>query len=369
METDTSQRPARGYSGSTTGLSASDLHQKALCDTVANVAKGCAHGCEFCYLKASPQYVFDPGGEIGDHGFDGSDDWGAYALYRDRLPATVARELERGIGDADAWTPKGRGVVGLSFGTDPYFDPEAARITGITLRLLRDHGRPARVLTRNPALAYHAHGDLYRELAELGLVTVGTSVPSLDAADVAAIEPRAPAPSHRLRGLQQFADSGVPVYVSASPTYPTMTREDLQRLLEAAMTVDPSVVFHEPINPRRGNMADCRTAAEAAGRDDLAAAFHRLDDSPEVWARYARRQFAAVQSLADAQDVPIHLWPDESLPTHVDGDWAWWLRQWRAVQSPEPWPDRPARPPEKMPDLPTPDSTQATFSDLPITNE
>lgn len=359
------RQPERGYSDSTSGFTESDLHKKTLCDTVLNVAKGCPHGCEFCYNKAAPQYVFDPGEEIGDHGFDGSDDWGDYALYRDQLPATVARELARGIGDTDAWTAKGRGVVGLCFGTDPYFDPEAARITGITLRILRDHARPARILTRNPALAYHAHGDLFEDMAGLGLLTIGTSVPTLDDRAAKAIEPRAPTPEHRLRGLQNIADAGVPVYVSMSPTYPTMGRGDLLSLLEAIMEVGPSVVFHEPINPRKGNMGDCQSAAADAGRADLAREFQRLQGSRSEWAAYARRQFYLVQLIAERLDAPIHLWPDEALPDHVDGEqWAWWLRQWRAAQSPEPWPDRPARDPAVMPELPDPKPTQSTLAEV-----
>ncbi len=355
---------ARGYSSSTSGLGASSLDKKALCDTRADPAKGCPHGCEFCYNKASPQYRFDPGDEIADHGFDGSGDWGEYALYREHLPAVIARELAQGTGHTDRWTERGRGVVGLSFGTDPYFDADVARITGITLRLLRDHARPARILTRNPAMAYHAHGDLLSKMADLGLVTIGSSIPTLDADAAAAIEPRAPAPQHRLRGLELFADDGVPVYVSMSPTYPTASLADLDALLDSIGALDPTVVFHEPINPRAGNMADCQQAAAAASLDGLATAFDVLANDRDAWVEYAVQQFRQVQTLGSEKGLPVHLWPDEALLDRVNDDVAEWLDAWRRLQSPEPWPDRPARAPGSMPPLPPAPDVQSRLQEV-----
>lgn len=340
------QQIARGHSESTTGLSDSDLNKKALCDYVANVAKGCPHGCEFCYNKAAPQYTFDPGGEIEAHGRDGSDDWGDYVLYRDRLPEAVAKDLERGL---SKWTDRGRGVVGLCFGTDPYFDPTAARITGITLRVLRDHLRPARVLTRNPALAWQKHAPLFVELAQFGLVTIGASIPTLNEDEVSAVEPRAQPVRRRLEYLKRFSAAGVPVYVSMSPTYPTIRApREMRELLEAIAEVDPAVVFHEPINPRKGNMADTRQAALHAGEYHLADQLAELEGDMDAWYRYACTHLKWAQREAQDLDLPIHLWPDQQLVDNAEFSEEMWLETWKKRQSPEPWPQR------DTPDAPLP---------------
>ncbi|MFW5918312.1 MAG: radical SAM protein [Haloferacaceae archaeon] len=353
--------PIVGHSRSTTGLSASKLHEKALCDLVANVAKGCSHGCSFCYNRAAPQYRHDPGGEIEAHGVDDpSDAWGEYVLYRHDLPETVASQLAHS--PPQQWTERGRGVVGLSFGTDPYMDATTARITGQTLRLLRDHGRPARILTRNPTLAWKRHRRLLVEMAQYGLATIGTSVPSLEDDHVAAIEPLAPPVERRLADLASFEAAGVPIYVSMSPTYPTLDRMAVRSLLMRLSEVNPSVIFHEPINPRRGNLEASVEAAEQADAPGLAAALRTITDDRTAWRQYALSQFRDVQEIGADLGLPIHLWPDAQLIEATSGAVAEWLTAWKQAQSPEPFPDREhvARDPGEMPPLP---ATQRTLQE------
>lgn len=344
-----------GASPSKTALSESSLNEKALCDYVINVAEGCTHGCEFCYNKAAPQYVFDPGEKLANAGVeDPADEWGDYVLYRDDLPQHLARDLRR---TQDNWrtTRRGGGVVGLSFGTDCYMDRRAAQITGAAVTLLANAERPIRILTRKPRVAAQLHGPLYEQVVERTDVTVGASIPALDEAAVAAIEPEAPSVEHRLAGLAQFETLGVPVYVSMSPTYPTASKADLRALLERiTATVDPTVVFHEPINPRAGNLEDCVTAARAAGVDALADELPRLRDDESAWVEYALTHLQWVQEIATDLDVPIHLWPDATLaekaPTAAEREW---VQAWRGRPSPEklgdsadgsnPYPDLPGR--------------------------
>lgn len=91
-----------------------------------------------------------------------------------------------------------------------------------------------------------------------------------------AIEPRAPPPEQRVRGLAEFADAGVKTYASMSPTYPTQDRQDLREQLQTVAACDPSVIFHEPINPRAGNFCMTVEAASEAGELTLANALDGL---------------------------------------------------------------------------------------------
>jgi len=332
-----------GTSPSQTALSESALNQKALCDYVVNVADGCRHGCSFCYVQSMPSTWGDPGGKYAAAGIDDpSDEWGSYALYREDLPQNLADDCQRLMGSDDDGAPRwrttrrGRGIVGLSFATDCYMDRRTAAITGWALRVLGGHRRHMRVLTRNPKLAAALHGDLLAGLGRAGLLTVGTSISTVIEGEAGAIEPDAPAIRHRLAGLRKLERKGVPVFVSLSPTYPTHDKDALRATLcEINLYVSPTVVFHEPINPRSGNIDACVEQACETDQFALARALTRIRDTPR-WVKYALQQLRWVQGLGDELDLPIHLWPDKRLvseaPTAAEREWC---EAWRSRPSPE----------------------------------
>lgn len=327
-------------------LSESDLNKKYLCDKIVNVATGCAHGCRFCYVPSSPNIRARP--EMLNNTVDvenPQEEWGSYVLYRDHIPDELPGILDR----KQKWkrTERGCGIVGISFGTDCYMDRRAGEITRATVEALTTRDRYARVLTRNPVLAAQDM-ETFKEAGEH--VIVGSSINSLDEHEVGSIEINAPGPEQRLRGLQKFANNDVPVYVSMSPTYPTMGEQDIRELMEELAELDPRVIFHEPINPRGGNFQMTVDAAWAAGEDELGAALAELRDE-ETWVQYALTQFYWVQKIAEELDLPVHLWPDKQLINAVDGEHEAWLEAWFARQSPEEFAGR-NTPDTDMPALP-----------------
>jgi DNA repair photolyase len=214
----------KATSPSQTALSESQLHKKGLCDYVVNVADGCSHGCAFCYVPSMPMIWGDPGEKFADAGIeDPQDEWGEYALYRDAVVENTARDCQRLLPDDWRCTRRGRGLVGISFGTDCYMDPRAGELTKGVVGVLTGHEptldglpdgvdpgtdenpRPVRILTRNPKLLADLHGEFYRDLP-LDAVTIGSSIPSLNQAEVSAIEGRAPPVRHRLDGLREGLD-------------------------------------------------------------------------------------------------------------------------------------------------------------------
>ncbi|MEZ3117900.1 radical SAM protein [Halobaculum sp. MBLA0147] len=340
--------PTTGTDPTKTLLSESSLNDKDLCDYVVNVATGCRHGCKFCYvpatpnIRARPEMLSEKAGVENPQG-----EWGEYVLYRDGLGERLADHLDR----KRTWreTTGGQGIVGVSFSTDCYMDGRAGKITRNVVEALTSRGLYTRILTRNPILALQDQ-DVIVDAEEY--VTIGSSIPTLDAELSQAIEPSAPAPQQRLRGLQKWNDLGVTTFVSMSPTYPTHTKADLREVLEAIQTVDPDVVFHEPINPRAGNFDLTVQAAADAGLETLASELKQLEDRSQ-WVEYAVDHFRAVQSLAAELDIDVHLWPDDQLLSYLDdGNTQEWLATWKARQSPEDFADRPS-PDTEPPALPT----------------
>jgi DNA repair photolyase len=228
-------------------LSESALSKKSLCDYVINVATGCRHGCRFCYVPSTPQVRTRPD-MLTDHADveDPQREWGSYVLYRDDLPERLDGILKR----KRTWntTPKGRGVVGISFATDCYMDGRAGRITRDVVAILAAHDLDARVLTRNPILALQ-NLPTFRNPGER--VTIGSLIPALDAEQVGAIEPHAPAPGNRLRGLREFADAGV--LSNAGPRGPPgATRSHRRRRTGSRLSRTDQSPRRELRNDRRG---------------------------------------------------------------------------------------------------------------------
>lgn len=322
-------------------LSESGLYHKSLCDYVINVATGCSHGCKFCYVPSTPNISARKDMLEDRAGVDDTqEEWGSYLLYRDDLPERLGRTLER----KQKWkfTERGRGVVMLSSGTDCYQDRRAGQITRGCLIELIKHRIPVRILTRSPSVVRDI--DVLKRATEISdngkLVRVGSSIPCLNEEHVRAIEPNAPVPSARLDALQQLSDEGIPVYVSMSPTYPTQTKDDIFHLVGEFASLDPEVVFHEPINPRGGNFEMTVQAAKESDNEKLATELDKLRDR-DYWIDYSLKHMRWAQEAGEKHNVDIHIWPDKQVISSVDSDIGEDLQAQRNKPSPEKFPEVP----------------------------
>lgn len=313
-------------------ISESHLYEKSLCDHVVNVATGCRHGCKFCYVPTTPGYEGRAEMLSEQAGVDElQEEWGSYLLYRDDLPERLYEEIQQTAPEELRDTERGRGVVMLSSGTDPYQDRRAGQITRSTIHELISRDIPVRVLTRSSIVVKDV--DLFRDAGNL--ITVGSSIPSFDEEMVKTLEPGAPPPLTRWEALDMLQLEGVPVFVSMSPTYPTMDEHGLHRLLTRFMALRAQVIFHEPINPRGKNFDLMINTLEEAGFEEQAEKFRRLQDVEE-WVEYALKHLNWVQQKAeDLGAPPIHSWPDRELVRATRGHLRDQLAAMRQSPSPE----------------------------------
>lgn len=294
---------------------------KSLSNWAFNTAVGCSHGCRFCYVPSAA--TIKQGPALARYGvIDADAEWGDYVLLRPWDEKKFLASLR-----AAETTPRaglkrdGNRAIFFCSTTDPYQvihhpDPERARhlqtharfVLQRALELIRDQSTlNVRILTRSPLAKLDF--DLYRSFGPRLLF--GMSLPTLRNDFARVYEPKAPAPSQRLKTLQAAREAGLNVFVAMAPTYPECDESDLRATLQALVPIQPTTIFHEPINVRAENVARMQVEAVRLGlalQTDVFA-------TRESWQDYAVESLRTVERIAAelGQGACLHLWPDKSL--------------------------------------------------------
>ncbi|MBP8261599.1 MAG: radical SAM protein [Verrucomicrobia bacterium] len=320
---------------------------KSLSEWALNFVIGCGHGCRYCYVPSSS--LNKQAAKLALLGVDDPDaQFGDYVFLRPWDEAAFLASLRSAENrPADKLKPDGNRAVMLCTTTDAYQavrDPELQAhlrmMVRRSLELIRDHSTiNVRILTRSPLVR-----EDFDLLSSLGpRVMLGMSIPTLRNDLARVYEPAAPAPTQRLRVLQEAAKLGIPTFVAIAPVFPECDEADIRQTLQAVADAGVWTVFAEPVNIRAENVA--RIEAHAASLDI------RLNTSvfkdAETWQAYAINTLKTIERIADEIGVSdrLHLWPDAALGTGValkrlpphqrEAHTAWLNRYWNRVSE---WP-------------------------------
>jgi DNA repair photolyase len=324
---------------------------KSLSNWSFNIAVGCSHGCTFCYVPEVSTIKLAK--HLAAYGVaDPDEEWGRYVLLRSWDEQRFLASLRVAESTPRArLNPDGNRAVIYCSTTDPYQvfrhpDPQqrknlsdsARHLVRRSLELIRERSTlNVRILTRSP-LAKRDF-DLFQSFGKRLLF--GMSLPTLRDDLARVYEPKAPAPSQRLKTLRAAKEAGLHVFVALAPTYPECDELDLDATLKAAAQLEPVTVFHEPINIRAENVERIKAQGRACGvslKTDVFA-------SAPLWQDYARGQLKQVYQLAKRHNLTeqLHLWPDKSLGSRSSlrsvkdpiRYVAWLQQQWNRVSA---WP-------------------------------
>ncbi len=184
-------------------------------DRSLNPYRGCEHGCIYCYARPSHAYWdLSPGL-----------DFETRLIAKTNAAALLEQQLSK---PGYVCAP-----INLGSNTDPYQPIEREhQLTRRCLEVLLRYRHPVTLVTKGSLILRDL--DLLSELAEQRLVAVMISLTSLDDELKRILEPRAAAPSARLRAIRVLRDAGVPVGVICAPIIPMVNDRELERLLEAA---------------------------------------------------------------------------------------------------------------------------------------
>jgi len=126
-----------------------------------NPYQGCEHGCVYCYARNTHEYW----------GYSAGVDFESRIVVKKNAAALLKKCLE-----AKAWVPA---TLSFSGNTDCYQPMERKmRLTRTMLEICLDFRNPVSILTKNALVLRDL--DILQEMQKLNLVTVTTSITSLD---------------------------------------------------------------------------------------------------------------------------------------------------------------------------------------------
>ena len=190
---------------------------------------GCAFGCAYCYARYAHRYTAERLNQSAP--LDGN-----VALPTDNLPPWLAFErrilvkreapmlARRALARPSVLNALHRETVVIGTATDPYQPAERRfRITRGILEALAEQRRlSVTIITKSPLVTRDI--DVLRRLRERGSdVTVHVSLITVDRELARRLEPRAPTPEARLRGIARLRANDIDVGVNCMPVLPGIT--------------------------------------------------------------------------------------------------------------------------------------------------
>jgi len=194
-------------------------------DRAINPYRGCEHGCVYCFARPTHAYL----------GWSPGLDFETKLVAKVNAVEALRAELSRPGYRVD--------VVNIGSATDAYQPIERQwKLTRGLLELLRDTRHPVSLVTKGNAVTRDL--DILAKLAELDLVAVYVTIPTLDARVARTLEPRAAAPWRRVEIVRELSSAGVPVGVSLAPVIPFITDDQIEHVLEAAAEAGAQAAFY-----------------------------------------------------------------------------------------------------------------------------
>ena len=180
-----------------------------------NPYQGCEHGCIYCYARNSHEYW----------GYSAGMDFESKIVVKKNAPA-----LLRKFFDNKNWIPT---PISLSGNTDCYQPIERKlKITRNLLEICLEYRNPVSVLTKNALVLRDL--DIIQELAKHKLITVATSITSLDEDLRKQMEPRTTTYKSRLKIIETLAANGIHTGVMNAPIIPGLNDHQMHDVLKAA---------------------------------------------------------------------------------------------------------------------------------------
>jgi DNA repair photolyase len=191
---------------------------------------GCAFGCAYCYARYAHRYALERAlATAPDHTelqqvVRDLPPWLAFEraiVVKRNAPDVLARTLRNGP-ERFRELAHGHSIV-IGTATDPYQPAERRfRITRGILEVLAQHlDLRVVIISKSPLVTRDI--DVLKRIARHSSIEIHVSLITVDRDLARRIEPRAPTPDARLRGIARLHEAGIRVRVNAMPVLPGIT--------------------------------------------------------------------------------------------------------------------------------------------------
>ena len=252
---------------------------------------GCAFGCQYCYARYAHRYAAEriAAAEQVDGGealaTDELPPWLAFErriMVKREAPALVRRALARPA-TLDALH---RACIVIGTATDPYQPAERRfRVTRGVLEVLAEQtGIGVTIITKSPLVTRDI--DLLVRIAARSRLCVHVSLITVDRELARRLEPRAPTPEARLRGIARLRANGIEVGVNCMPVLPGITDAPamIEELVRSVKLADASYINA------------CALRLQSTARDKYLPFI--AEEFPELAAKY-RRAYARSHQVGE----------------------------------------------------------------------
>lgn len=180
-----------------------------------NPYQGCEHGCVYCYARNSHEY----------YGFSAGIDFESKIIVKKR-----ASDLLRDLFSSKKWIPT---PISLSGNTDCYQPIERKlEITRKILKVCLEYKNPVSIITKNSLILRDI--DILQELSKYNLVSVFTSITSMDETLRRKLEPRTSKYEDRLKIIEQLSKKNIHTGVMNAPIIPGLNDTHIFEVLRRA---------------------------------------------------------------------------------------------------------------------------------------
>ncbi|MEM9346526.1 MAG: PA0069 family radical SAM protein [Planctomycetota bacterium] len=182
-------------------------------DWTVNPYRGCEHGCIYCFARPYHEYL----------GFSLGLDFETKLVAKFDAPDLLLKELS-----SKSW--KGEPIV-MSAITDIYQPIEKEhQIARRCLEQMVPCAQPVTTMTKNTLVLRDT--ELWAEASAMNTGRVTVTLVTLDDVLASKLEPRATAPSGRLRVIRELVRAGVNVSVNIAPVIPGLTDKEVPAILD-----------------------------------------------------------------------------------------------------------------------------------------
>jgi len=219
----------------------------------------------------------------------------------------------------DARRKKKRGLIQLCTLTDAWsLEAQKYDLGQRCLKaILCQPGWSVRILTKSGTVRQDF--ELVKQYRDR--VLVGLSITAIPGQDplVNIIEPNASSISARRSALREAAQLGLRTYAMLCPLLPGIAEspEDIDELVELAVSCNAEEIFVEPVNSRGAGLPDCQKALELWGYCSEAKAVGKIRQGGH-WSRYVvellRNVQRSVRTHSEISKLRFLLYPSRLLP-------------------------------------------------------